>query len=736
MGLTAKCFAFVCVCVLWSAAMAEASAFGVVKGVVHDATGGAVVGAQVKVQSSESGWVQTVATDNEGRFEIDVVPTGVYTVSVDFSGFSPARVQVQVTSGHVTSVSIDLKVAGVNQQVEVSAAPLVDTTSPSLRTLVTHDEIVQTPGATDPNSLAMITSTVAGATLVHDQLHVRGGHQVSWLLDGVPLPNTNIATNVGPQIDPEDIEVLEIQRAGYPAEYGDRTYGVFDVVPRTGFGRSNDADVTASIGNFGATTDHASFGGHTTNFAYFGSLSGDRSDVGLMTPTATIAHDNTTGTGAFGSLMFTPTPQNQFHLVTTLRQDDYQVPVSADDIAAGIADDENEGDRAVVFSWIHVFNDHASLSVSPFFHQNTANFLGGVTDTPVSPTYKRTSDYAGGQTELTLVSGRQNLQIGVDAWRQSDHTTFAAVVTGTDSSFTQTNPATGGLAAAFVEDQITVASGATLSVGVRATEFNGVVHEHAVDPRIGLTVVLPHQLVARASYGAYYQAPPLDTVIGSLADFATAQGLGFLPLHGERDRQFETGLSVPVGPWSSDVSFFWTQAHNFFDHNAVGNSNIFLPLTIDQARIRGFEATVTSPSTRHVRMRLVYSLQWAEGAGAVTGGLTDFSPPAEGYFFLDHDQRQTATVVLTGDLPHGVWLSGALDLGSGFLTANGPAHLPAYYTVDVAGGRDLGSHWTLKLTALNLTNQQYFVDQSNTFGGTHFSYPRRGMVQLTYKFKY
>jgi hypothetical protein len=45
------------------------------------------------------------------------------------------------------------------------------------------------------------------------------------------MSNTNIACNVGAQIDPKDIDYLETQRGGYSAENGDRTYGVFNVVP-------------------------------------------------------------------------------------------------------------------------------------------------------------------------------------------------------------------------------------------------------------------------------------------------------------------------------------------------------------------------------------------------------------------------------------------------------------------------------------------------------------------------
>src|ERR1700757_870322 len=114
-------------------------------------------------------------------------------------------------------------------------------------TLVTREEIVETPGAGQSNSVAMITNYVPGAYFTHDQLHVRGGHQVSWLIDGVPIPNTNIASNLGPQIDPKDIDYLETQRGSYDADYGDRTYAVFDVVPRNGFERNNEAELVTSF---------------------------------------------------------------------------------------------------------------------------------------------------------------------------------------------------------------------------------------------------------------------------------------------------------------------------------------------------------------------------------------------------------------------------------------------------------------------------------------------------------
>src|SRR6266853_5167326 len=153
--------------------------------------------------------------------------------------------------------------------------------------------------ATRATSLELRIYYTPGAYMVHDQLHVRGGHQVSWLIDGVPVPNTNIASNVGPQFDPKDIDFLEVQRGSYDAQYGDRTYGVFNVVPRTGFERNNDAELVLSEGTFHQTNDQLSLGGHTQRFAYFVSGNGNRSNLGLGTPVAEVMHDREVGGGGF-----------------------------------------------------------------------------------------------------------------------------------------------------------------------------------------------------------------------------------------------------------------------------------------------------------------------------------------------------------------------------------------------------------------------------------------------------
>src|SRR5439155_17278089 len=250
-----------------------------------------------------------------------------YTVTVELAGFTAQEQKLTLTSGRDARLHFALTIAQAKETVRVGDMPAeVNPQSSTTESVISRQQIASTPGADQANSMAMITNYVPSAYMVHDQLHVRGGHQVSWLLDGVPVPNTSIASNVGPQFDPKDIDSLEVQRGGYSAEYGDRTYGVFNVVTRSGFERNREGELVASYGSFHSTNDQISFGSHTQRFAYYASANANRSDLGLMTPGSAVVHDQESGVGGFASLIFNATPADQLRLVSSLRTDHYQIP--------------------------------------------------------------------------------------------------------------------------------------------------------------------------------------------------------------------------------------------------------------------------------------------------------------------------------------------------------------------------------------------------------------------------
>ena len=736
-------------------ALALATIFGGVKGVVHDPQHRPIQGAIVMLKSKTSDWSKQSNTNSNGEFLIDAVPIGEYTLRVTSSGFVQWEEDIRVVAGSEPVVHCQLQVASKTETVTVTAAPeAVPTDTATPTTLVSRQTIAHTPGAELANSLAMITDYVPGSYITHDQLHIRGGHQVSWLVDGVPVPNTEIASNVGPQFDPQDIDYLEVDRGSYGAELGDRTYGVFNIAPRTGFERDSEAELITTLGNFYQTDDELNFGSHTERFAYFASVNGNRSNLGLQPAAEQVVHDAENGYGGFGSVIFNPDSSNQLRVVTSLRKDYYQVPYdpfpndfeNSQYNSSGLHDGQHEGDAILNTSWVHTFNPKLLVTISPFYHFNSANYDSSRQDFPAATTDHRTSNYAGGQVSVSAALPKNDLQLGTYTFYQHDNELIAVHANDGSAGLSPTRQsASGSLEAFFLDDKFKVAPWLTLIGGIRPTHFSGAITENAISPRFGAALAVPViHWVFRAFYGHYYQAPPLLTLSGPLLQFATGNNLGFLPLFGERDEEHQFGITIPLRGWTIDADNFKTIAHNFFDHNNIGESNLFFPLTIQEAVIRAWELTLRSPTIAHrAQIHLAYSNQIAEGAGAITGGLTDFSLPA-GLSPLDHDQRNTLNVGGYIGLPWRSFASTNLYYGSGFTNGldgvpgspfMGP-YLPGHTTVDLSLGKSFGESMSVSLNALNVGNRRVLLDNSVTFGGFHWNNPREVYLQLRYRFHY
>ena len=611
----------------------------------------------------------------------------------------------------------------------------------------------------------MIADYVPAAYVTHDMLHMRGGHQVDWLIDGVPIPNTNIAANLGPQIDPKDIDYLEVQRGSYSADYGDRTYGIFNIVPRTGFERDNQAELVTSFGNWHQTNDQLNFGGHTKRFAYYVSFTGDRSDYGLETPIGAVFHDADSGYGAFASLMFNANSSNQFRLVASLRQDSYQIPIDPDPGSSGnqvypsygLRDSEREPDGYAAFSWVHTFTSDLLLTVSPFYHYNQASYRASPNDFPVATNVDQTANYGGAQATLGATIAKINdVQIGAYGFvqRQSNYfnNDFADCVPDCANFGPSSAVATGGLIEEFVSDRLKITPWLTLIAGLRESHFSGVsLVENATDPRLGIAVRVPRlNWVFRGFWGRYYQAPPLLTATGPLLDLASSQSLAFGPLRGERDKEWQAGVSIPLHGWTLDADNFQTSATNWLDHSNIGESNLFWPLTWNAALIQGWEFTLRSPRLwRRGQAHLSYSNQIAQSAGPFTGGLICPTPipdgcePAPGFAPVDHDQRNTLNLGFEASLPAQIFAATNVYYGSGFTNGMPDAqypgdYLPSHTTFDIALGKSFGEgeKYRVSLNALNVANRRVLLDNSLTFGGFHFDDPRQMYVEFRWKFHY
>jgi TonB dependent receptor/Carboxypeptidase regulatory-like domain/TonB-dependent Receptor Plug Domain len=741
---------------------AFATIFGTVRGVVHDPQHRPIADASVKLKSATSDWTKMAQTDQDGAFSFTAVPVGDYLVTVTKNGFADDQQTVTVASDSSPTLHYQLAIASVNQTATVSETPenVANVESVTPTTLVARADIQQTPGADRTNALQMITDYTPAAYVTHDMLHMRGGHQVDWLIDGVPIPNTNIAANLGPVIDPKDIDYLEIQRGSYDADYGDRTYGIFNIVPRTGFERDRECDLATSVGNFYQTNDQISCGGHTQRFAYYISANGNRSNYGLQTPIGQVFHDAENGYGGFASFIFNPDAKNQFRVVTSLREDYYQIPYDPNPNSIGnqsfpsfgLRDGEHEKDGYVTFSWVHTFNANLLLTVSPFYHYNNADYQGGANDFPVISTVNQAANYGGLQASVNANFWRNDLQAGVYGFGQHQYNYFENQFTDGSPNFPSSSiGVTGGLASVFIDDKLKLTSWLTLIAGLRQTHFTADVVENATDPRFGVAVRVPRlKWVFRAFYGDFYQAPPLATATGPLLDLANSQNFTFAPLHGERDHESQFGVTIPYRGWALDADTYQTRATNWLDHNNIGESNIFWPITWDAALIQGWELTLRSPRLwRRGQFHLAYANQIAQATAPITGGLICPNPPtpacplfiAPGFSPVDHDQRNTLNLGFNANLPWQAYASVNVYYGSGFTNGlpdaqyPGP-YLPQHTTFDLSMGKSFGEKYSVSVTALNVANRRVELDNSLTFGGFHYNDPRQIYAEFRYRFHF
>jgi hypothetical protein len=744
----------------------QAAIFGKAQGIVHDPQHRPVSGASVKLQATTSDYSQTAQTNDNGEFSFSTVPIGDYKITVTQAGFETIEQNVTVVSGAAPILHFQLTLATVNQTAVVQGqaeAPNMQSVTPT--TLIDRQDIAETPGADRTNGLEMITDYTPGAYVTHDMLHMRGGHQVEWLIDGVTIPNTNIATNLGPQIDPKDIDYLEVQRGSYDAEYGDRTYGIFNIVPRSGFESNNQAELVTSFGNWYQTNDQINFASHTKRFAYYVSLNGNRSDYGLQPPIGQVVHDAENGYGGFASLIFNTSPSNQFRMVASLRQDYYQIPIDPNPNSAGnqvypsygLRDSEREPDGYVAFSWIHTFSPNVTMTVSPFYHFNEASYNSSPNDVPVITDVNQSANYAGGQVNVNATIWKKNdVEMGVYGFAQHQRNFFNNVFTDCAPDYQNFGPSsaavTGELMEEYLSDRFKVTSWLTLIAGIRETHFDSgsTVIENATSPRFGVSLRIPRaNWVFHGFYGDFYQAPPLLTATGPLLDLATSQSLTFGPLRGERDHEYQFGVSIPLRGWVLEEDTFQTRATNWLDHSNIGESNIFWPLTWSRALIQGWETTLRSPRMWHIgQVHLAYSNQIAQAAAPFTGGLicpplSVGCEPPPGLAPVDHDQRNTLNVGFSSTLPGHVFAATNVYYGSGFTNGMPDAeypgnYLPQHTTFDISLGKSFGEgeRFRLSVNALNVANRRVLLDNSLTFGGFHYNDPRQIYAEFRWRFHY
>ncbi len=217
-----------------------------ISGTVKDQAGAVVANAKVTVISESKAFTRSAVTNNEGYYVITQLPSGLYTVSIEASGFKlykeinkkldpnlPARTDAELQTGQLTEV-VNVTASTTQVQTESSTVgKLVD---------IKQVEKLQLNGR-NPLFLALLKPGVAGGALggfsfglTTAGLNINGSRSQDNLItfDGaVAVRTRSNGTSIG-VADLDSTQEVQILTANYNAEYGRSAGGQVRIVTKSG----------------------------------------------------------------------------------------------------------------------------------------------------------------------------------------------------------------------------------------------------------------------------------------------------------------------------------------------------------------------------------------------------------------------------------------------------------------------------------------------------------------------
>src|SRR5581483_5399205 len=238
---------FVLVLCLLSSIFASAqSTGGRILGRVADPSGAVLANVKVILTNEATGVARTSETNSTGDYVFPEVPVGTYSLTFDLSGFKKnIRRGVTVDLNQVVTLNMAMQIGETQEVVEVtSEAPLVDTTSTQLGTVVNERAIVQLP-LNERDTYQFLSLQPGVSSQVGSDLYYGSSNVGSVSVNGGRGRANNFSVNGGDANDmfvnlptvqpsPDSVEEFRILTNTFDAEYGRNSGAVVNVVTKSG----------------------------------------------------------------------------------------------------------------------------------------------------------------------------------------------------------------------------------------------------------------------------------------------------------------------------------------------------------------------------------------------------------------------------------------------------------------------------------------------------------------------
>jgi len=713
-----------------AAAPQDVAGAGTVSGTVKDPQGGLIPGLTVEISNKVSGYLRTTTTDVAGKFVFRNLPLNPYQISITAQGFRPFQQSIDIRSGvqqELPPFTLQLAGATATAEVRAQSTDLVELT-PTAHTDVDQSRVAKLPVETQSGLNQAITLAAPG--IVADSngfFHPIGDHaQTQFAIDNQPVTDqqSRLYSN---QISPSAVQSMEVITGVPPAEYGDKSSLVVQIVTKSGLDQKRSGDMSTSFGSFNTPSGEFNFGIGSSTFGNFISITGLRSDRYLDSPESVASHDAGRSYSVFDRMDVRSDTKGALHINFQSAQSSFQVPNTLDQDAAGQDQHQQITSFNVAPGYSKILSKSAILTVNGFARQDRITYTGSpdpFADTPATVGQARRLTNSGAKMDIAYIHGAHNLKVGgsVSATWLTEHFTLGltdptlnspcvdasgnpsdstALTATTQCAGAQLMPNDGfvpGLLpfdlsrggslfafngtgtikeqAVYIQDEIAVGP-ATFSLGLRADHYDGLTSSSMAEPRLGVAIQAKRTgTVVRASYGRTQETPYNENLL--LSSSTGANGLADSvfgtqavdPLKTGIRNQFEVGVEQGFGSWLvADAGYFQKHTTNAYDFDVLFDTPIVFPISWAKSQISGVTGKVTLVQHHGFSAFVVMGHNVARFFNPENGGLLFDSPLPDGVFRIDHDQKFQQTTNLQYEFSHAhqAWIAFTWRYDSGLV---------------------------------------------------------------------
>jgi Carboxypeptidase regulatory-like domain/TonB dependent receptor len=236
------------VLVAGAATVGQAQSTATLRGTITDPQGAVTPGVTITMRSQTTGLERTAVSGADGTYVAASLPPGQYHVEATLQGFQTQTREVELGVAQTVVADLKLGVAGVTEQVSVTAsAPVIDTATSSVGQVITQRVVQEIPlngrhfvdlgllipGSITPPQNGFLSAPLRGQGSFAFNTAGNREDTVNFMINGVNL-NDPAQNQITFQPSINTVSEFKVDNSTFSAEYGRNSGAIVNIATRSG----------------------------------------------------------------------------------------------------------------------------------------------------------------------------------------------------------------------------------------------------------------------------------------------------------------------------------------------------------------------------------------------------------------------------------------------------------------------------------------------------------------------